>query len=91
MNNLSKNLSNPQKGIGSGLGLILGAGVLLATATQALYNVDGGYRAIVFNKVTGVKQKTYAEGTHFKIPFIEKPVLFTVRSRPYEIASPPRK
>jgi len=88
INSLSKNLRNPPKGLGSGLGLIVGAGVLIATAAQSLYNVDGGYRAIVFNKVTGVKQKTYAEGTHFKIPYIEKPVLFTVRSRPYEIASP---
>jgi prohibitin 2 len=88
MKSLTKNLKTPPRGLGSAVGLLVGAGVLVATATQSMYNVDGGYRSIEFNKITGVKPNVYNEGTHFKIPFIEKPIIFTVRSRPYEISSP---
>jgi len=49
--------------------------------------VDGGHRAIIFNKFSGTKKKVYDEGTHFKIPFLEKAVIFNVRSRPREISS----
>jgi prohibitin 2 len=88
MKSLTKNLKTPPRGLGSAVGLLVGAGVLVATATQSMYNVDGGYRSIEFNKITGVKPNVYNEGTHFKIPFIEKPIIYTVRSRPYEISSP---
>lgn len=50
--------------------------------------MDGGHRAIIFNKITGTKQKVYSEGTHLKLPFIEVPIIFNVRSRPRNIASP---
>ena len=37
------------------VGLIGGAG--LFTASNVLYNVEGGHRAIVFNRFVGVKNK----------------------------------
>lgn len=88
MKSLSRSFRNPPRGLGPMIGLVIGAGSLVVTAAQCLFNVDGGYRAIVFNKIVGVKQVTYSEGTHFKIPYIEKPILFNVRARPYEVASP---
>jgi len=57
-------------------------------AYGSLYNVDGGHRGVVFNRITGVRQKVYGEGTHFIIPFVEKPVTYNVRSRPRNISSP---
>ena len=33
--------------------------------------VDGGTRAVIFDKISGVQQKVIGEGTHFKIPFIQ--------------------
>jgi len=40
------------------------------------------YRAIVFNRITGIKEDVYAEGTHFMLPWFERPIIFDVRARP---------
>jgi prohibitin 2 len=50
--------------------------------------VEGGHAAVVFNKLTGVRAVPVGEGTHPKIPFIERPTIFNVRARPFEVASP---
>jgi len=65
--------------IASGLGLGL---------YNSFFNVDGGHRAVVFNAITGTKQKVYPEGTHLKWPLIETPIIFNVRSKPRNISSP---
>ncbi|KAM7271833.1 hypothetical protein ACFE04_031047 [Oxalis oulophora] len=67
------------------LGIIGGLG--LYGATHSLYNVDGGHRAIMFNRLTGVKEKVYPEGTHFMMPWFEWPVIYDVRARPHLVES----
>ncbi|KAJ4844440.1 Prohibitin-1, subunit of the prohibitin complex (Phb1p-Phb2p) [Turnera subulata] len=67
------------------LGLIGGIG--LYAAANSLYNVDGGHRAIMFNRLTGIKDKVYPEGTHFMIPWFERPIIYDVRARPQSIES----
>jgi hypothetical protein len=49
--------------------------------------VEGGHQAVVFNKLFGVKKKTYGPGTHFRIPWLEKVVIFDVRSKPRTVPS----
>jgi len=39
-----------------------------------LFDVPGGYRAVVFDRFQGVMKKTYKEGTHPMIPFLQVPV-----------------
>jgi len=73
---------------GAGARLLIGALALLGIGSQALFNVDGGHRAIIFNRFFGTKEEVYEEGTHFKIPFLDRPIIFNVRSKPREIASP---
>jgi len=66
------------------------AGVLalgLYGAGNCLYNVDAGYRAIKFNRMSGVGQFVYEEGTHFMIPWLERPILFDIRTRPRTMVS----
>ncbi|CAN0876600.1 Prohibitin-6, mitochondrial [Linum grandiflorum] len=76
-----KNINYGQAG--SRLGKIgVAAGVVIYAATHCLYNVEGGHRAIVFNRVTGVKNKVFPEGTHFIIPWFERPIIYDVRARP---------
>lgn len=59
-----------------------------ATAvTSSLYNVDGGHRAIVYSYFGGIKERIYGEGTHFRIPLIERPIVFDVRAHPRNVAS----
>ena len=38
-------------------GLIIGGGALLYGVSNSLFNVEGGHRAIVFNRVTGIKER----------------------------------
>ncbi|OAY33991.1 prohibitin-1, mitochondrial [Manihot esculenta] len=67
------------------IGLVGGIG--LYAAANSLYNVDGGHRAIVFNRIVGVKDKVYPEGTHLIIPWFERPVIYDVRARPHLVES----
>jgi len=63
----------------------LGAGVSLFQAS--IYNVDGGVRAVMFDRLRGVQSSVYGEGTHFRIPWLQTPHLFDVRIRPRNISS----
>ncbi|KAL4618914.1 hypothetical protein ACB092_06G045500 [Castanea dentata] len=67
------------------LGLLGGVGVY--AAANSLYNVEGGHRAIVFNRIGGVKDQVYVEGTHIIIPWFERPIIYDVRARPHLVES----
>lgn len=47
--------------------LFLGTGVFL---TRFVFVVDGGERAVIFNRIWGVQPTVYGEGMHFRIPII---------------------
>jgi prohibitin 1 len=47
-----------------------------------LISVDGGERAVIFDRFSGVKPNVVGEGTHFIIPMIQKPIIFDIRSTP---------
>jgi len=53
--------------------------------SQCLFDVDGGSRAVVFNLFSGVEKTVRGEGTHFKIPGVMRPVMYTCRLRPTTI------
>lgn len=59
----------------------------LYAAANSLYNVEGGHRAIVFNRLVGIKEKVYPEGTHVMIPWFDRPIIFDVRARPHVVES----
>lgn len=56
-----------------------------AVVQTALYNVEGGHRAVIFDQFRGVQQKVEPEGTHFLIPMVQRPIIFDVRSQPRNI------
>lgn len=66
--------------------VVLG-GLGLYGALNSLYNVEGGHRAIVFNRIVGVKDKVYPEGTHLMMPWFDRPVIYDVRARPHLVES----
>ena len=45
-----------------------------------LYTVDTGHKAFKFNKFSGVMDATYKEGYHLKFPWLEKQVIYNVKS-----------
>ena len=60
--------------------------------------VDGGERAVIFDRFRGVLPKTVGEGTHFRIPFIQVcfvnckvnlqyPYKYDIRTTPREIST----
>ncbi|KAL1524175.1 hypothetical protein AB1Y20_019084 [Prymnesium parvum] len=63
----------------------LGAGVSLFQSS--VYNVDGGFRAVMFDRIRGVQPSVVGEGTHFRIPWLQTPHIFDVRIRPRNISS----
>lgn len=48
---------------------------------ESLYTVDGGERAIIFDRFSGVRDEIVEPGTHFKIPLIQYPYIYDVRSK----------
>jgi len=51
------------------------------------YNVVGGQRAVVYNRIFGVDDKVYGEGMHFKVPWFDRPTIFNVKFEPYLLRS----
>lgn len=47
--------------------------------------VDGGHRAVIFDRFQGIKQDVVGEGTHFFIPWVQRPVVFDIRSQPRNV------
>ncbi|RCI15975.1 hypothetical protein L249_3021 [Ophiocordyceps polyrhachis-furcata BCC 54312] len=60
----------------------------IALLTQAsLYDVRGGTRAVIFDRMSGVKENVINEGTHFLIPWLQRSIIFDVRTKPRNIAT----
>lgn len=66
-----------------GLALAVTGGVV----QSALYNVDGGQRAVIFDRLRGVQEEVVGEGTHFLIPWVQRPIIFDIRSKPRNVPS----
>ena len=75
-NTLNK-LASAAVGIGGGISLL----------QMSLYDVDGGYRAVMFDRLRGVQRAVAGEGTHLRIPWLQTPHQFDVRIRPRNISS----
>lgn len=85
---------NPMGGIPrvpTNAGRLVRFGALAAISAYSLMNclftVEGGHRAIVFNRIVGIKSHVYSEGTHFMIPWFERPIDYDVRAKPNVISS----
>ncbi|XP_004304012.1 PREDICTED: prohibitin-3, mitochondrial-like [Fragaria vesca subsp. vesca] len=71
------NLARAAFGIGAGATIV----------NSALYTVDGGQRAVLFDRFRGVIDETVGEGTHFLVPWLQKPYIFDIRTRPHTFSS----
>lgn len=77
----------PKGGLSAAFGLIVGGGLLTWAGLNSFYNVPGGSRAIKFNRFVGVRDRQFGEGTHLMIPWIEWPIIYSVRMKPFELPS----
>ncbi|KAK8594243.1 hypothetical protein V6N13_126052 [Hibiscus sabdariffa] len=70
--------------------LARGAFSLGACATvlnASMYTVDGGERAVIFDRLRGVLDKTVEEGTHFLVQWLQKPFIYDIRMKPHMFSS----
>ncbi|NXX22669.1 PHB2 protein, partial [Podargus strigoides] len=89
LKDLAGRLPAGPRGVGTALKLLLGAGALAYGVRESVFIVEGGQRAIFFNRIGGVQQDTIlAEGLHFRIPWFQYPVIYDIRARPRKISSP---
>ena len=49
--------------------------------------VDGGHRAVIFDRFAGVRPNPVGEGTHFIIPWVQRPIIFDIRSQPRSVGT----
>lgn len=79
-------MNNPQQF--QKLGKIVGiAGFAGIAASNCIYDVQGGSRAVIFDRLQGVKAEVIGEGTHFFVPWLQKPIIFDIRSKPKNIST----
>ncbi|KAK7259762.1 hypothetical protein RIF29_25375 [Crotalaria pallida] len=64
-----------------------GLGLAGTALNSTLYTVDGGQRAVLFDRFRGILDDTVGEGTHFLIPWVQKPYIFDIRTRPHTFSS----
>jgi len=87
---IAKILQQLRRAIG-GIGSMGAVASFMGISGYALYNsvyfVPGGYRAVKFNAITGLQNRTFSEGAHLAIPFLETPIPFDIRSRPTEVGT----
>ena len=67
------------------LGLVMMTGGFVAS--RFFFVVDGGERALMYDKLRGIQTKIYGEGMHFYLPIIQEPKRFEIRTRPKLIHS----
>jgi len=90
---LANQIKSTGAGVGSGKGFFAGSGLLIAligggvALNSSLFNVDGGHRAIKYSRYKGIRDEIYSEGTHFRIPWFETPIIFDIRAKPRSVAS----
>ncbi|VEU19826.1 DEKNAAC100643 [Brettanomyces naardenensis] len=60
-------------------------GITAVLAQSSLYDVKGGERAVIFDRFQGVKSKVVGEGLNFVIPWLQRPIIYDVRTRPRTI------
>jgi len=63
----------------------MGVAVVGGVVNSALFNVDGGHRAVIFDRFQGIKEDVIGEGTHFMIPWVQNPIIFDIRAKPKNV------
>lgn len=70
---------------GAGIAILGALGVIVY---NSLFTVDPGHRAIIYNKISGINEnKIFIEGTHLKLIYFDRPIIYDVRTHPRIINS----
>ncbi|PNS16610.1 Prohibitin-1 [Sphaceloma murrayae] len=67
--------------------LAIPAAIGASLISSSLYDVRGGTRAVIFDRLSGVKDTVVNEGTHFLIPWLQRAIIYDVRTKPRNIST----
>jgi prohibitin 1 len=67
--------------------LAIPGAVAVSLAQASIYDVKGGSRAVIFDRLSGVRDNVVNEGTHFLIPWLQKAIIYDVRTKPRNIST----
>jgi len=67
--------------------LIVPLAVTLSAIQASIYDVPGGYRAVMFDRFSGVSDKASGEGTHLLVPWLQRAILYDCRIKPRNIST----
>jgi len=67
--------------------LALGLSAAAAAVYSSVYTVKSGERAVVVDRFHDSFQESVGEGTHFLIPWVQKPYILDARARPHTFSS----
>ncbi|KAI9512622.1 hypothetical protein F5148DRAFT_1161627 [Russula earlei] len=59
----------------------------VALLQSSLYDVPGGFRAVMFDRFSGVQDQASGEGTHLLIPWLQRAILYDCRIKPRNITT----
>lgn len=62
-------------------------GIFPHISPDTISPVEGGHRAVIFDRIRGVLPVVQGEGTHFLVPYFQKAIHFDVRTRPRNIST----
>jgi len=88
LNDLAGRMGKAPKGLGTGVKLLAAAAAGAYGLQQSMYTVEGGHRAIMFNRIGGIQDYAMTEGLHFRLPWFQYPIIYDIRARPRKITSP---
>jgi prohibitin 2 len=69
------------------IGAALGLGGIAYGVNESMFSVDGGHRAVMFNRLTGVQDNVLGEGLHFRVPWFQYPIIYDIRATAHRISS----
>ncbi|KAK1033166.1 Prohibitin-1, subunit of the prohibitin complex (Phb1p-Phb2p) [Friedmanniomyces endolithicus] len=61
--------------------------IIFSLASASIYDVKGGQRGIIFDRLRGVSDQVVSEGTHFVVPWLQRAILYDVRTKPRSIST----
>merc|ERR1719277_1758340 len=88
LNDFAGKMGKAPKGLGLGVKLLAAGAAAAYGFQQSMFTVDGGHRAIIFNRIGGIQDYNLAEGLHFRLPWFQYPIIYDIRARPRKITSP---
>ncbi|CAB4423008.1 hypothetical protein RhiirA5_346442 [Rhizophagus irregularis] len=67
--------------------LAIPIGAAASLLQYSIYDVQGGFRAVIFDRIQGVKERPIGEGTHFLFPWLQRAILYDIRTKPRNIST----